>query len=201
MNANNSDSKTPISPATPSTMASRLRNLLIVTVAVLLSVSVFFGWRTESGSASLSELAEAATPWDVALTNGKPTLMEFYANWCTTCQSMAPQMQELKTQYGDRINFAMLNVDNTKWLPEMTRYNVDGIPHFIFLDEEGKTVAQAIGEFPRTVMAENLDALLAGSTLPHTQVQGETSQLQQSPVAPKPNDDPRSHGAQVKSNG
>jgi thiol-disulfide isomerase/thioredoxin len=199
MSANKSDSNPPISTATPPTMANRLRNLLVVTVAILLSVSVFFGWRTESGSASLSELAEAATPWEVALTNGKPTLMEFYANWCTTCQAMAPQMQDLKAEYGDRVNFAMLNVDNTKWLPEMTRYNVDGIPHFVFLDGDGATVAEAIGEFPRTVMAENLDALVAGAILPHTQVQGQTSQFEPQ-VTPNANDDPRSHGAQVQGN-
>jgi thiol-disulfide isomerase/thioredoxin len=177
-------------------MATKLRNLLIVLVAVVLSVAVFLGLRTESGSATLTAIAQDAVPLEVALSNGKPTLMEFYANWCTSCQAMAPAMSALKQQYGDRVNFVMLNVDNTKWLPEVLSYRVDGIPHFVFLGKEGKTTAQAIGEVPRSVMEANLVALAAGEPIPYAQTTGQTSALA-SPAVPKGSSDPRSHGSQV----
>jgi thiol-disulfide isomerase/thioredoxin len=182
------------------TTATRLRNLLIVLVAVVLSAAVFLGLRTETGSATLTTIAETSTPLEVALTNGKPTLMEFYANWCTSCQAMAPDIATLEQEYGDRVNFVMLNVDNNKWLPEVLSYRVDGIPHFVFLGQDGQAVGQTIGKQPRSVMAENLVALAAGETLPHAQssVTGETSAFSP-PVSASGSaaDDPRSHGSQV----
>jgi hypothetical protein len=45
---------------------------------------------------------------------------------------MAPDVGVLKKQYGESVNFVMLNIDNTKWLPEILNYRVDGIPHFVF---------------------------------------------------------------------
>ncbi|MDF5732335.1 MAG: thioredoxin family protein [Rhizonema sp. PD38] len=176
------------------TVGKRVRNLLIVIVAIVLSVALVLGLRTETTSTSLAQLDKQSTPLDVALTNDKPSLMEFYANWCTVCQKMAPDMAELEKQYGDRINFVMLNVDNTKWLPEMLKYRVDGIPHFIFLSNKGDILVQAIGDLPRTIMAGNLEALAVGSPLPYTQATGAASKFS-APVAPKGNqDDPRAHG-------
>jgi thiol-disulfide isomerase/thioredoxin len=179
-------------------IASPVRNFLIVLVAIALSVSLFIGLRTETTTASLSEIAENSTPLDLALKNGKPTLMEFYANWCTSCQTMAPTLEELRADYQDRLNFVMLNVDNSKWLPEMLKYRVDGIPHFVFLDTDGEAIANAIGEIPRSVMAENLIALVAGNSLPYAQATGQVSRVK-SPIqkATNSSSDPRSHGAQV----
>lgn len=181
-----------------SDIAPKLRNLLIVLVAIALSVALFIGLRTETTTVSLRDLAENSTPLEVAISNNKPTLMEFYANWCTSCQTMAPTLEALRTDYGDRLNFVMLNVDNSKWLPEMLQYRVDGIPHFIFLGADGQAIGTAIGEIPRSLMAENLTALVDGVTLPHAQATGQVSTVN-APVqkASQSGSDPRSHGTRV----
>ncbi|UWU46973.1 Thiol-disulfide isomerase or thioredoxin [Limnospira platensis C1] len=143
MSTNPSDSS-----LTTSSFTTRLRNFLIALVAIVLSVLVFWGFRTNATSISLTELATESTPLEVALSNGKPTLMEFYANWCTTCQAMAEDMADLRDSYGDRINFVMLNVDNTKWLPEILKYRVDGIPHFVFLNDQAEVMGRRSEKFP-----------------------------------------------------
>jgi thiol-disulfide isomerase/thioredoxin len=186
---------TPVKPE--SRDGVRVRNFLIALVAIALSVALFLGLRTQTNSATLTQLDETSTPLEVAVSNGKPSIVEFYANWCTVCQKMAPDIAALEQQYGSKMNFVMLNVDNTKWLPEMLKYRVDGIPHFLFLGKEGETIAQSIGDQPRTVMASNLDALVTGSTLPYAQASGQVSKFS-APVAPASSqDDPRSHGSQV----
>jgi len=181
-----------------STWGQRLRNFLIVITAVILTIAILLGVRGPSPSSSLTALAETATPLETALANPKPTLIEFYANWCTSCQAMADDMAKLRQTYADRVNFVMLNVDNSKWLPEMLQYRVDGIPHFVYLDEMGEPVAMAIGEQPASILADNLEALVAHQPLPYQQGLGRTSELE-APYAPKTSagEDPRSHGAQV----
>ncbi|MEO1592882.1 MAG: thioredoxin family protein [Cyanobacteria bacterium J06632_22] len=184
-------------PENPTGLAQKLRNFLVVLIAAILSVALFLGLQTRTPSASLSDLAEAATPLDEAIANGKPTLIEFYANWCTSCQAMAPDIEAIEANYGDQVNFSMLNVDNTKWLPEMLSYRVDGIPHFVFLNAQGEDQGQAIGEIPKALLAENLDALIAGNDLPYAKAQGQVSELEASTGMAGSTDDPRSHGAQV----
>lgn len=178
--------------------ANTLRNLVVAVVAIALMVAVFFGLRTQTVTPSLASLAQTATPYDLAQTNGKPTLLEFYADWCTACQAMASSMAELRQGYGDRVNFVMLNIDNDKWLPEMLQYQVDGIPHFVYFNQGHRPIATAIGEQPRIILAENLDALLANDPLPHAQTLGRSSSLASDPLSRRTVvDDPRAHGSQV----
>ncbi len=201
MTLNSSESVSISPPKAEATSGTRLRNFLIALVAIALVVALFFGLQTETDAMSLDTQAEASTPLSVALTDGKPTLMEFYANWCTSCQAMAKDLGELKREYGDSVNFVMLNVDNTKWLPEILSYRVDGIPHFVFLGTDGKSIAQAIGEQPHKIMQANLDALVAALPLPYTKANGQVSDFDAPvsvPAASSSQDDPRSHGAQVK---
>ncbi|MBR8830004.1 MAG: hypothetical protein N5P05_003339 [Chroococcopsis gigantea SAG 12.99] len=182
---------------TSSTPKNPLKNIFIAFTAVILSVAIFFGFQTGAGSVSLESQAQESIALDTALANNKPTLTEFYANWCTSCQAMAPELAQIKKQYGDKVNFVMLNVDNSKWLPEILRYRVDGIPHFVFIDGKGETIAQSIGEQPKSVLQANLDALLTNSPLPFANTAGQTSDFNPS-VTPS-NTDPRAHGADVKS--
>jgi thiol-disulfide isomerase/thioredoxin len=179
-------------------VATRLRNGLVLAVALVLTLVLFFGLRSRADRPSLTALAKTAVPYETALANDKPTLLEFYANWCTSCQAMAGTVAELKQQYGDRLNFVMLNVDNDKWLPEILSYQVDGIPLFAFLDGADQPVGTSIGEQPSPVLAANLDALVAGQALPHVQSQGVTSDFSAGfAAAARSSSDPRSHGDQV----
>jgi thiol-disulfide isomerase/thioredoxin len=182
---------TPQPPVQPNT-ATQVRNLLIVLVAIALSVALVLGLRTQTSTASLGTLAANSTPLEVAQANDKPTLIEFYANWCTSCQAMAGDVSKLEQQYGDRVNFVMLNVDNTKWLPEVLNYRVDGIPHFVFLDQQGQELTSAIGQQPLALMSASLSALASNSPLTAGAIAGETSAFT-APVKPN-QDDPRSHG-------
>ncbi len=193
----NTDSSLKSQEKAKSTFGIRLRNFLIVTVAAVLSVALFLGLRSETSSVSLADLDRNSIPLEVALSNGKPSLIEFYANWCTVCQKMAPDIATLETEYADKVNFVMLNVDNSKWLPEMLQYRVDGIPHFVFLNENAQAQAETIGDQPRTIMGSNLEALIAGSTLPYAQANGRVSQFSSSKASSGSNEDPRSHGSQV----
>lgn len=186
------------SPTTNVTISNQLRNLIIAGVAIILSVAMFIGLQTQTISASLDSQAEASVPLETAFSNGKPSLIEFYANWCTSCQAMAQDLATIKQNYGKSVNFVMLNVDNSKWLPEILRYRVDGIPHFVFLNQEGSAIAQTIGEQPRTVLEADLDALIANLPLPYTYTNGQVSQFNAPVNAPSSQDDPRSHGSQVK---
>jgi thiol-disulfide isomerase/thioredoxin len=191
----------PDTPASPN--ASRLRNALIAIVAIVLAAAFAISLKTQSNAASLPAMAKASMPLEVALRSNKPTLMEFYADWCSSCQAMAPAMAELKASYGDRVNFVMLNVDNEKWLPEVVTYRVDGIPHFVYLQADNETLAQAIGEQPKSILEENLLALADGQPLPiatnQVIAEGQTSAYKPPSVVTKQSsDDPRAHGAAVK---
>jgi thiol-disulfide isomerase/thioredoxin len=179
--------------------ASQIRNFVIVLAAIALTISIFFGLRTQAPSNTLSEMAKVATPIETALANGKPTMMEFYANWCTSCQSMAGDLSAVKQKYAEPMNFVMLNVDNSKWLPEIEKYRVDGIPHFVYLNNKGTAVAQTIGEAPRSIIEENLDALIAGKDLPHGRSVGQVSNFNPPTGTVKASSsDPRVHGSQVQ---
>lgn len=171
----------------------KIRNLVIALIAIVLSTAIYFGFQTQGAATSLEAQVKQAIPIEVALANGKPTLTEFYANWCGSCQAMAKDLALIKQKYAQSVNFVMLNVDNNKWLPEVLKYRVDGIPHFVFFDARGTAIAQAIGEQPLPILEANLLALVQNTDLPYANRTGQTS-LFEPKVTATENSDPRRHG-------
>jgi thiol:disulfide interchange protein len=167
----------------------QLRNGIIAVATVAIATLVFFASRAQGPS--IGQLAAESVPLEQALTNGKPTFVEFYADWCSSCQAMAPSIAKLKARYGSQTNFVMLNVDNPRWLLELTQYKVDGIPHYAFLNPKGKSLGQVIGLQPEAILEENLVALVKGDLLPKTQVEaGQTSKVK---TPPKQQTQPKDH--------
>ncbi|EEF40063.1 Thiol:disulfide interchange protein txlA, putative [Ricinus communis] len=167
-------------------------NKQIGVISVLAAVGLFLSARLDFG-VSLKDLSAAAVPYEEALSNGKPTVVEFYADWCEVCRELAPDVYKVEQQFKDRVNFVMLNVDNTKWEQELDEFGVEGIPHFAFLDKEGNEEGNVVGRFPRQYLLENVDALARGkASVPHARVVGQYSSAESRKVHQVV--DPRSHG-------
>ncbi len=93
----------------------------------------------------LDFLARNSLQPELALQNGLPTVLEFYADWCEVCKEMAPQMLTLKNKYQNQIDIVLLNVDNPKWLDLIDKYQVNGIPQLNLFDESGQLKGQLTG--------------------------------------------------------
>lgn len=142
---------------------------------------------------SFETMERVAVPYEVALTNGKPTVMEFYATWCTVCRELLPTELALSKEYSGDINFVVLNIDNTKWSQERVEYAVQGIPHFVFIDETGKSLTAAVGNVPEKVLRGNVEALQRHSPMPFVGAHGEASDLRDAPAGAAKQTSPRDH--------
>ncbi|OMO60665.1 Thioredoxin [Corchorus capsularis] len=166
-------------------------NRRIAVGSTLAAVGLFLSSRLDFG-VSLKDLSAAAVPYEQALSNGKPTVVEFYADWCEVCRELAPDIYKVEQQYRDRVNFVMLNVDNTKWEQELDEFGVEGIPHFAFLDKDGNEEGNVVGRLPRKYFQENVEALARGEeSVPHARVVGQYSSAEGRKVHQVV--DPRSH--------
>ncbi len=64
---------------------------------------------------------------------------------------------QVKQEYKDDVNFVMLNIENPKWAPEVADFRVNGVPHFVFLNERGQPQAATVGRVPLQVETPFVD--------------------------------------------
>jgi thiol-disulfide isomerase/thioredoxin len=101
----------PPEPSAPPPGASG--NTALAGAAVAAGVALFVLTRA-TGGVSLAALQAESVPIEQALRNGRPTVVEFYADWCEVCRETAPNIADVERSLKDRLNFVMLNVDNAK---------------------------------------------------------------------------------------
>ena len=172
--------------------------VLLLGIAALLAAAVLW-WRGGlQPAAPLQALARQSPDLAVALSDGRPTLVEFYADWCEACRAMAPAMQQLEAEQRGRLDVVLLNVDNPRWQPELERYGVNGIPHLELFDASGVPEGQAIGARNAAELGQLAEALLSHSPLPQLAGVGAVSPLMPEAGSPGANAatmaSPRSHG-------
>jgi thioredoxin 1 len=78
--------------------------------------------------------------------NDKLTVVDFWATWCGPCRMIAPILDQLATEYQDKVKVTKLDVDAN--IKTATRFNVRSIPMLLFF-KDGKVVDQIVGAVPR----------------------------------------------------
>ena len=84
----------------------------------------------------------------------KPVLVDFWAAWCGPCKAIAPVLEDLDAEYGDKFQIVKVNVDDN---PETSaRFGIRSIPT-LFVFKNGEKVDTVVGSRPKSEFVELLN--------------------------------------------
>ena len=91
------------------------------------------------------------------LQSDKPVLVDFWAEWCGPCRLVAPVLEEIASQHGEKLQIVKLNIDEN---PNVARdYQIMSIPTMsVFKD--GVVVKSIVGAKPKAALLRDLEAYL-----------------------------------------
>ena len=88
------------------------------------------------------------------LQSEKPVLVDYWAEWCGPCKMIAPILEEVASEYGEKIKVCKMNIDENQETPP--RYGIRGIPTLI-LFKNGEVEATKVGALSKTQLQSFLD--------------------------------------------
>ena len=88
----------------------------------------------------------------------KPVLVDFWAEWCGPCRMIAPSLEELSGELGDRVTIAKANLDDAA--EAASQYSVRTIPQLVLFKDGRETARWSRGAAPKSVLRDWLVASL-----------------------------------------
>jgi len=107
----------------------------------------------------MSHVAAVSSPGFKAtvLQSPVPVLVDFYADWCGPCRSLAPTLERLAAEFAGRLRVVKVNIDTAPALADM--YRVSSIPTLVAFSQ-GTEIGRATGLVPEQALRESLAALV-----------------------------------------
>jgi len=87
------------------------------------------------------------------LNSSTPVLVDFWAEWCGPCRSLAPKLEEIATEMTGKIRIVKMNVDENPQTPG--QFGIRGIPAML-LFKGGQQVGELVGNHPKDNITEFL---------------------------------------------
>lgn len=98
-----------------------------------------------------------SSPTEFRYLGDKPAIVDFYAPWCGPCRTLAPILEELAAEYGDRIVIYKVNTDNE---PELAAaFGVQSLPTLLFIPMDGDP-QMAQGALPKEELKQVIEQML-----------------------------------------
>ena len=96
---------------------------------------------------------------EIIKSSDKLILVDFWAEWCSPCKSLAPALEEASNDLAEKIVVYKVNIDENPITPQ--RYSVRGIPTIIFF-RNGEVVDRQVGVLPKSKLYEKIENVFYG---------------------------------------
>jgi len=83
-----------------------------------------------------------------------PVLVDYWAAWCGPCKMIAPLLEEIANEFGDKVTIAKLNVDENQ--QTAAKFGIRGIPT-LMLFKDGQVKATKVGALSKSQLTEFLN--------------------------------------------
>lgn len=87
-----------------------------------------------------------------------PVVVDFWTTWCGPCKMIAPILEEVAEELGDKVKIVKVDVDKNS--QTAGKYNIMSVPSLLFF-KNGEVVDQVVGAVPKAQLLQKIESVVA----------------------------------------